>query len=295
MAAGLYNSDAVFTEAMNAAFAAMGTEGPRIRDTWLGGDPLDRIEIAQPLLLAVGYALGSMVESWRAPAALLGHSMGEVAAAALAGVFSLRDAMHVVLERLRRHSEAPPGGMLAVMANPGQVAGVLNDDVVIGAVNAPGQLILSGPRGPLAEAERALRSGGVACLMLASPYGFHSPSMAPAVTAAMDLYEQVSLRPPRLTIFSAYTCGPLDDRTATNPGFWAAQPTQRVHFWPTLEALLATDHLLIDVSPGQSLGLLARRHPAVASGGSEVIALFPSRTSDERASVGAARDRIRIS
>ena len=88
MAAGLYGYSGVFTEVMDAAFGLLGSEGARIRADWLlpgAPEKLDDVTRAQPLLYAMGCALGRLVESWGIePAALLGHSVGEMVAATLA-------------------------------------------------------------------------------------------------------------------------------------------------------------------------------------------------------------------
>src|SRR5262249_31781617 len=97
MAAGLYGYSEAFTGGMGEGFSLLGAEGTQVRADWLlpgSVDGLDDVTRAQPLLYAVGCALGRLVESWGVePAALLGHSVGEMVAATLAGVFEFKDAM----------------------------------------------------------------------------------------------------------------------------------------------------------------------------------------------------------
>lgn len=166
MAAGLYAAEPVFAEAVDEVLGAMGAEGARMHADWLAERPelpVDHVLRAQPLLFAVDYALGRLVTSWGIrPVALLGHSIGEMAAATLAGVFTVRDAARVVLDRVTRLTAAPPGGMLAVAESAASLEPFLGDGVVVGAVNAPRQTVLGGP-------EDALRAVGRPCGPAASP------------------------------------------------------------------------------------------------------------------------------
>ncbi|MEU1516830.1 acyltransferase domain-containing protein [Streptomyces sp. NPDC005811] len=282
MAAGLYGHEPVFTAAMDAFFDAAGPEGGPLREDWLTERPatdLDHVTRSQPLLFAVDHALGRVALSRGVrPAALLGHSIGELAAATLAGVFGVRDATGLVLDRVRRLAGAPPGGMLAVAASTAEVTPYLSGDVVVGAVNAPRQTVLAGPDGPLDKVDRTLREAGFTCRRVPSLSAFHSPLLEPACRGAAARFAAVDRSTPSLPVHSAYTGAPLTESDIDDPAFWARQPVAPVLFWPALEGLLATgDHLLVEVGPGQGLSQVARRHPAVRRGTSEVISLLPAR------------------
>jgi [acyl-carrier-protein] S-malonyltransferase len=290
MARGLYGTDPAFTAALDEVLDLLGAEGGRIRDDWAApapSVPLDDVTRAQPLLFAVDYALGRMLQDWGVrPAALLGHSAGEAAAAALAGVMDLPDAVALMAERVRLIAQAPPGGMLAVAASVEQVAPHLTSTVVVGAVNATAQLLLAGPDPDLDEVAAALRDAGFTCARAKATSGFHSPSLADVCAAQIPSFAKVALRPPAIPVVSGYTAEPLTAEKAADPAFWAMQPAEPVLFGPALDRLLADGpYLLVEAGPGQSLITLARRHPAVARGGSSVTALLDAR------SRGADRDR----
>ncbi|GGW19108.1 hypothetical protein GCM10018980_29170 [Streptomyces capoamus] len=301
MAAGLYGHEPVFTAAMDEFFDAAGPEGGALREDWLAERPatdMDHVTRSQPLLFAVDHALGRLVLSWGVrPAALLGHSIGELASATLAGVFGRRDATGLVLDRVRRLAGAPPGGMLAVAASTAEVAPHLHGDVVVGAVNAPRQTVLAGPDGPLDEVGRALREAGFTCRRVPSLSAFHSPVLEPACRGAAERFAAVDRHAPSLPVHSAYTAAVLTRSDIDDPLFWARQPVAPVLFWPALEGLLATgDHLLVEVGPGQGLSQVARRHPAVRRGTSAVVSLLPARPGPpeaDRAALEAAVARIR--
>ncbi|MFE3019775.1 acyltransferase domain-containing protein [Streptomyces sp. NPDC059256] len=300
MAAGLFGTEPVFTAAMGEVFTALGTEGDRLREDWLSERPaveLDHVTRSQPLLFAVDHALGRLVLSWGVrPGAVLGHSIGELAGAVLAGVFALPDAVALVRERIRLLGDGPPGGMLAVAAAPEEVEPFLGGDVVIGAYNAPRQTVLAGPDPALEKVHAALLEADFTCRRVPSLSPFHSPALAPAVEGSADLIAALPVRPPRITLHSCYTALPLRPDEVADPEYWAAQPVAPVRFWPALDALLTDgDAVLVEAGPGQGLAQLARRHPSVRAGRSVVVSLLPARPGPperDRASVAAAREAL---
>ncbi|MBW1602481.1 acyltransferase domain-containing protein [Streptomyces sp. JJ66] len=301
MAAGLYRHDPVFTLAMDRVLGLMGGEGPALRRDWLSDDPaigIDDVRRAQPLLFAVDYSLGRMVLSWGVrPTALLGHSAGELAAAALAGVMRLSDAVRMVRERVRAALLVPPGGMLAVGASAEQVRPFLTPDVVLAAVNATAQVMLAGPGEPLDRVADALRGTGLTVVRVPATSPFHSPAMAPASDAIEPVYATVRFRPPTVALYSGYTGGLMTDENACSPRFWARQVTDPVYFAPALDLLLAADDMhLVEAGPRQTLTAFARRHRAVRVRASAATALLPARpgTPDaDRAAVATAARRLR--
>jgi acyl transferase domain-containing protein len=300
MGAGLYGREPVFTATLDTAFELLGDAGPAIRDDWLDPAPppsYDDVTRAQPLLYAVGYALARMVGSWGAePAALLGHSVGEMVAATVAGVLTFDEGIELIRHHMEQFADSPPGGMLAVAASVAELGPYLSEAVSVAAVNAGRQTLLAGEQHHLDAAASRLRDRGFTCLRVGARQAFHSPAVADAARRSRDAWHAVRLSPPSRVIYSAYLGEPLSAQIAKDPGFWAMQPTRPVLFWPTLNRLLADgDFLLVEAGPGQSLTALARRHPAVASGRSSVIPLLPaaSRTpEDDVAAVGDAARRI---
>ncbi|MER7917813.1 MULTISPECIES: acyltransferase domain-containing protein [unclassified Streptomyces] len=301
MAAGLLPSEPVFARAMDEVFTALGDRGRALRVQWLAErpePPCDDAAFAQPLLFAVDYALGRLVLSWGIrPVALLGHSVGEVAAAVLAGVFRIEDAARLVADRVSRAARAEAGGMLAVAATAARLEPYLGDGVVIGAVNAPLAAVLAGPEIPLAKAAWRLASDGFACRRVASATAFHSPLMEPVLEGAEQLIAAAGRRAPALRVHSGYTAVPLSAEEAVSPAYWAYQPARPVLFWPALDTLLAEgDRLLLEVGPGQGLATFARRHKAVRTGRSTVAALSPARPGGaeaDRQALERARDTLR--
>jgi acyl transferase domain-containing protein len=285
MAAELYGPDAVFTAVLDEFCELMGEEGATLRDEWLA-DPTDLLiddaSRAQPLLFAIEYALGRSLESQGLyPGALLGHSVGELAAAALAGVFTLPDAARLMRERAVATAGVPAGGMLATAASVEELRPYLDsfataDGVVVGARNGPRQTVLSGAEPHLTSVEGLLRRHGVSCRRVGARQPFHSPAMAAAAARWEQAFATVELRPPRVPVWSTRTGGRLRPDQAVDPAFWAGQLAAPVEFWPALDALLGSgDFLLVETGPGQGLSMLARRHRRVRRGPCEVVPLLP--------------------
>lgn len=296
MAAGLYAHDPVFTETVDDVLARFG-EADRLRADWLSerpSVPIDDVRLAQPLLFTIGYALGRMLLSRGVrPAALLGHSVGELVAATLAGVFDVGDAVTLMRDRVARLETTPPGGMLTVSAAEHDLTPVLarHPDVAVGAVNAPRQIALAGLDGPLLAVEEDLRAAGFTVRRVAATTAFHSPVLAPLFTDPRPLSD-FRLGSPRIPLWSAFTTEPVG---SPDPGIWADQPAAPVLFWPTLDKLLRTGHyLLADVGPGQGLATPARRHPEVQAGRSAVTALLPARPSAPEAERAAVQRCLQV-
>ena len=234
MAAGLYGHQETFTVWMDRAFRLLAEDGPRLRREWLAETPsraFDDVTVAQPLLYAVNHALGRMVLGWGIrPVALLGHSVGELAAATLAGILDLADGVRLMRERLIRFGSTPPGGMLAVAASVEEIADLLGPGGVhLAAVNAPRQLLLAGESLPLSNAARKLEDRDIICRAVLARQAFHSPVVNGAVLATLDGFRSVPLRPPETTVYSAYTQGVLTDGQALDPDFWAWQAARTVY------------------------------------------------------------------
>lgn len=300
MAAGLHGRMPVFTQVVDTVFDLMGSHGAGIAQEWLAGcdgDMLDDVTRAQPLLYAIDYALGREVLSWGvAPAALLGHSVGELAAATLAGVLQLPEAVRIMADRVKRLVDSPPGGMLAVAAPAEQLERYLVGDVTVAAVNAPRQTLVAGPEAELATVAERLRSDGITCRRARARQAFHSPAMEPWTADSATVWRSVSLREPRIPVYSGFLAAPLTADTARDPAFWARHPVDPVLFWPALCRLFDDlgDALLLEVGPGDGLSTLARLHPALRRGTSTATHLLPrGGTGDDLASVTAAIDHLR--
>lgn len=282
MAVDLFHRHAAFHTAMEEVLSLWGDEGRAIRADWLAERPridLDDLRRAQPLLFAVDYALAvTLREAGFAPAALLGHSVGEVVAAVVAGVLTLPDAAGLLAERLGRLADAPPGGMLSVAASPADVRPFLTDEVALGAVNAARSVMLAGPAGPLGDVRVRLRTAGFTVLPVPARVPFHSPVLRGPSERSRPAVRRLTWSPPTVPLYSGYTGGLLGPAAATDPDFWAAQPARPVYFSDALAALCAAgDRVLVECGPGATLTIPARSSSRVRSSGTPVVPLLPRR------------------
>lgn len=302
MGSGLYRDVPEFAQLMDEVFLLMGAAGDELRSDWLAASPrvpIDHADRSQPLLFAIDYALGRLLMDWGLrPTALLGHSIGELAAATLAGIFDPASAVRIVRHRVGQFATVPAGGMAAVAASRAQVQPHLRPGVDIGAINAPRQTVIAGAAEPLRTTLATLRRAGFTWAPVPSTVPFHSELLRPVAVAAGPLLASLPVRPPQIPLVSGYTAGYLTDAEARDPGYWARQPVDPVLFWPALTTLAdAGPQLLVECGPGNGLTTLARRLPRVRSGRSEVLALLgpPTGPSREAEQLAAAAARLGIS
>ncbi|MFJ3533761.1 type I polyketide synthase, partial [Streptomyces sp. NPDC090132] len=190
-------------------------------------EALGRTGWAQPALFAVEVALFRLLESWGVrPDYLVGHSVGELAAAHVAGVFSLADACRLVSARAGLMQALPAGGaMWAVRATPDEVTPFLVEGVSVAAVNAPGQVVLSGAR----EAVEAVASGLAdrQGRWLEVSHAFHSVLMDPMLDEFRAAADALEMRSPEIPVVSTLTGEPIAEFTAS---YWVDQVRGTVRF-----------------------------------------------------------------
>jgi len=283
MARGLHGSVPTFTDAFEEWLERLDSPDLPLRACWEGTAGLDITEtsMAQPLLFATELALARM---WHRtgvrPAAVLGHSLGELAAATVAGVFEPDDAAALVLARARAMRDPAAGGaMLAVTTAEGALGDLLTGTVTVAVVNRADQIVLSGSENDLDDVAAELADRGVACTRLPTSGAFHTPLLHDAARAFEKAFSEVSPAPPKLPLYSAATGRLVGEAQAVEPSFWAEQLIRPVRFATALDALLQTEPgLLLEVGPGQVLTDLARRHDRVRRDSVDVVPTLARRS-----------------
>ncbi|GAA2673326.1 MULTISPECIES: type I polyketide synthase [Actinosynnema] len=261
-----------FAAAFDEVCAALHPHLPRdLREVIATGTGLDGTEWAQPALFAVEVAAHRLAGSWGlTPSALVGHSVGEVAAAHVAGVLSLPDAARLVAARGRLMGALPPGGaMIAVEAAEDELD--LPAGVCLAAVNGPRSLVLSGEEGPVARCAEELRAQGRRTTRLPVSHAFHSHLVDPALEPFREVVTGLDLRPARLTVVSSRT-GRVED--LTDPDHWVRQIREPVRFADA--ALAAGADLHVELGPDGVLSALAgalglRAVPLLRAGADEAV------------------------
>ena len=266
MGLGLYRAEPVFRTAVDCCAELFAPELSVDLRELLGADEgrLAQNRYTQPALFTVEYALAELWSSWGLrPAALLGHSLGELTAACLAGVFSLEDAVRAVAARGRLMQELPPGAMLAVRLPEAEVLSYVDDDISLAAVNGPTQCVLAGPQPVIRDLAGRLRERKVATHHLRVSHAFHSTMTEPLVRPLLERLRDIPLHPPRIPVVSNVTGTWLTDEDAVRPEYWAAQMRQPVRLDDGFRALAErlSRPALLEVGPGRTLCGLARQRP----------------------------------
>ncbi|ABX06597.1 Beta-ketoacyl synthase [Herpetosiphon aurantiacus DSM 785] len=219
---------------------------------------------AQPAVFVVEYALVQLLASWGIrPQALLGYSVGEYVAAAVAGVLSLEDALTVVAKRAQWIQAQPAGSMLAVSLGADAIGAYVGGAVALAVVNSPMTCVLAGPQAALEAVKTRLDGDEVASRWLETSHAFHSPMLAPVQAELTALAGTLRLQAPRIPYISNVTGTWITDAEATDPGYWARHMVETVQFADGVGTLLADAQLVVlEVGPGQALGSFIRQHPA---------------------------------
>ncbi|USX54003.1 type I polyketide synthase [Lentzea sp. HUAS12] len=246
----------VFSDALDEVLGYLPA-GLRERMWGSDADELNRTGNAQPALFAVEVALCRLLESWGiVPGFVGGHSVGEIAAAHVAGVFSLPDACLLVETRARLMQALPPGGaMVAIAATEAEVLAVLPATVAIAAVNSRSSVVVAGPEDDVLAV--AARFQGRRTTRLRVSHAFHSPLVEPVLDDFAEVVAGLRFGRPSLPVVSNLTGGLVSDELCS-PEYWVRHVRETVRFADGLRAVTeAGATLLLEVGPGSALAALA--------------------------------------
>lgn len=220
--------------------------------------------LTQPSLFVTEYALSQLWMSWGIkPTFLCGHSIGEFAAAHLAGILSLKDALHIVAVRGRLISTMPAGSMLAVRVPVEKLNELIPDTLSIAAINSKQFCVVAGKKEDIELFNKKLDSQDIPNKTLLTSHAFHSFMMEPILDDFRSEMQKVKLNIPRLPIISSATGTWLTDTEATSPDYWVNQLKNTVRFADAMDtAFELDDFILLEVGPGQTLITLARQQAA---------------------------------
>ncbi|MFJ9109286.1 SDR family NAD(P)-dependent oxidoreductase [Streptomyces sp. NPDC102283] len=270
MAAELYAEEPMFRQAVDACTQALaeGRTGVTIRAHLLGdrdsaqsATALNQTEAAQPALFVLEYALARMWESWGIePVALLGHSLGELVAACLAGVFTLPDALRLVVLRGALMQRQVQGSMLSVVADRESILALLPEGLSLAAHNGPKDCVVAGPEPKVTAFAGQLAVRGIPTHPVATSHAFHSALMAPMVEEFVAAVAAVPRQAPRVRFVSNVTGTWITAEQAQDPEYWGRQILSPVDFVAGVNTLAGEPNLVyLEVGPGPTLSSLVRR------------------------------------
>ncbi len=275
MGRGLYESEPVFQTAVDrVAELARPHLGLDLREllypsgtgTQEAAERLCETRFAQPSIFVVSWAAAELLAAWGVtPQAMLGHSVGELVAATVAGVFRLDDAVMAVVQRGRLMQSMPTGSMLAVPLAAADLEPRLTGGLALAAVNGPASCVASGEAEAVAAFAESLAKEGVESRPLHTSHAFHSESMDPILEPFAKILEGMELRAPERPFPSNVTGTWITVEEATDPAYWARQIRSTVRFSDGV-ALLAgePEAVWLEVGPGRSLSSLAGQDPGAA-------------------------------
>ncbi|CAM5435718.1 Acyl transferase domain-containing protein/acyl carrier protein (Fragment) OS=Streptomyces griseomycini OX=66895 GN=FHS37_007788 PE=4 SV=1 [Streptomyces griseomycini] len=250
----------VFAEALEETLSAFD---PAVRGVLFGddADALNETGMTQPALFAVEVALFRLLQAWGIrPDVLAGHSIGELAAAHVAGVWSLADAARVVSARGTLMQALPSGGaMVALQASEAEVAPDLSETVGVAAVNGPSSVVISGAvAGVEAVAER-WRAAGRKVSRLKVSHAFHSPLMDPMLDDFRAVLEEVEFGEPVVPIVSTLTGAQVRAEELASPEYWVRHVRESVRFADAVGTLSGEGvGTFVEVGPGGTLAALGQ-------------------------------------
>ncbi|WP_225074917.1 type I polyketide synthase [Streptomyces sp. CoT10] len=284
MARELHTQEPVFRDAFDQCLDLFGGRtATALHDVLLAGgaDAAERLRdtsLTQPALFAVEWALSGLLDSWGIrPVAMIGHSLGEITAAALSGVFSLEDAARLVVKRGELLSATPTGALIGLPVSVDEAARLTEGhEAWVSADNAARSCTVGGSRAAIEEFTAQLAESGRRWIELDVDRAFHTPLTEHAASELERFVAGLSLNRPRIPWVSNVTGQWITDEEAQDPAYWGRHLRRPVRFREDLDhAARVEGSMLVEVGPGQTLTQLARRSPAVVSHRRRPVSCLP--------------------
>ena len=264
MARGLYDTNDAFRAVMDQAFAGITKYDLRAA-MWEDGDRLLEIDVQLPAIFSVSVGLAKALEAAGIEAdAMLGHSLGEYAAACMAGVFDFREALGLVLKRAELMAEMDEGAMLALAIDAEVLRAQLPSDLDLACDNAPGLSVVSGPPEAIESFAKRLEAKGEEPQRIRIDRAAHSRMFDPILPKFRAHLQTMTLRKPTRRFVSSRTGTWITDAQATDPAYWTDHLRHTIQFRKGLELLAAQGPTIyIEAGPGRSVGSFAKAMPAI--------------------------------
>ena len=221
---------------------------------------LRQTAFAQVALFVTEYALAQLWISWGIkPAQMIGHSIGEYVAACLAGVFSVEDALRIVVRRSELMAQLPAGAMISVPLDKQALQVYLQGDIACAVQNSPESHVLAGPEDAIEKVMAQLTQAGISATRLHTSHAFHSQMMEPALAPFAEFLAGIPMQPPALKFISNLS-GTWAGAEVATAEYWVQHLRQTVKFSDGIKTLLAADaqQFFLEVGPGQTLASLVR-------------------------------------
>jgi len=267
MGLDLYRSETVFREETDRCFKILKPLFEYdVKDIlYPGKEPeesrINEFEIAQAVIFVFEYALAKLMIHWGGePDAMIGYSLGEYAAACLSGVFSLEDALKLIVLRGRLIRDIPAGIMLSVPLPLEEVKPLLNKELSPAIDNGP-SCIVAGPTEAVEAFERQMKENRYLCMRLTNSRAIHSKMMEPALMEFERYVSRMSLNRPRVPYISNVTGTWISVEEVVSPGYWSMHLRHTVEFANGVRELVKMpSSIFVEVGPGRELSALVQRY-----------------------------------
>lgn len=270
MGRDLYESEPVFRQHADECFRLLESSFdfdfktliyPNEAEVAAAAEKLSQPSFSMPAIFLTEYALAQLWLSWGVePAAMTGHSLGEYTAACLAGVFSLEDALRMVLKRSELMERAEEGAMLVVPLGESEVLNLLGDDLSLAVVNGPNLCVVSGAIEPIESLERELASRGVEGKRLRMNAALHSKLLEPFLEDFRESLASIEFHAPKRPFISNLTGTWVKAEEVQTADYWVGHLRNTVRFSDGLQELLKNqNHVLLEVGAGRTLSTIARQ------------------------------------
>jgi acyl transferase domain-containing protein/acyl carrier protein len=265
MGQDLYKTEAVFRKEMDLCFEILKPHMKYDIKEILYPSPvtphpspdINQTEITQPLIFVFEYALARLLMKWGIkPGIMIGHSIGEYVAACLAGIFTLEDALKMVVLRGKLMQKIPPGDMLSVSLPEEQLAPLLKEDISLSAVNSPVHCVVSGTQADVHDFAKQLEVKGIKTRMLKTSHAFHSKMMDPVIKEFETKVKTAGIRikKPEIPFISCLTGERISPDEVVSYQYWAQQLRNTVRFDDGINQLYKKQAaLFLEVGPGNAL------------------------------------------
>lgn len=287
MGHGLYETEQVFRSTIDQCAQILSQHCDiDLRSHLYGDGGLDeqRLDVVFPAVVATEYALATQLAAWGlTPSAMLGHSLGEYAAACLSGVIDIDQVLPLVSARGRLFARMG-GATTSILLSSADVSPLLSGRLVVSGITDASSCTVSGPTAEIAALEEELELRGVQFQRVRVSMAVHSPELDPVLGEFADILAGVTLRPPRVPYLSNVTGTWIRPEEATDPGYWirhSREPVQLAAGFGELANLPGA--VLLEVGPGQTLTRLAQ-----PQGDASFAAYATMRHRDDRRSDGRA-------
>jgi amino acid adenylation domain-containing protein len=275
MGRGLYQSQVIYRREMDRCFNILNTLMdtdvkeilyPKSEGITQKNDTIHQTAFTQPILFAHQYALAQLLMEWGIkPYAMIGHSISEYVAACLAQVFSLEDALKLVVQRGKLMQTMPSGKMTGVPLSEEQLEPLLqqHNQLNLSVLNSSQQSVVSGTHEAIDTFEEDLRQKDIRFRSLLTSHAFHSHMMNPILDSFKTGFADVAVGTPQIPYISNLTGQWISQEEAGDPRYWSRHLRETVRFASGLDTLMQKDNLVfLEVGPGKTLGSLARHHHA---------------------------------